>query len=102
MNGSISNERMSAFADEITKQVRSLLMERAEDMLRAWHENIEEAQNNEDKFPPLKLTIAASVDLEAAKIETALTFSARYKTTTSSSLPDPNQPEIPGLEGGRE
>jgi hypothetical protein len=96
----ISNARMVAFQNQIVKQVRELLFEREEDILKAWQKSIEEAQNNDDKFPPLKLSIGATVDLEAGKIETALAFSTRYKSTISSNLPDPNQPEIPGLEEG--
>lgn len=96
----ISNERMVAFQNEIVRQVREVLFEREEDILKAWQENIEEAQNNEDKFPPLKLSIAATVDIEAAKIETTLTFTTRYKTSVHSSLPDPNQPEFPAFEKG--
>ena len=97
MSKSITNERMVAFGNEITRQVRELISDRKADILHAWHENIEEAQSNEDKFPPLKLSIAATVDLEGAKIETALTFTTRYKTTTSSPLPDPNQPDLTGF-----
>jgi hypothetical protein len=88
---------MIAFGNEITRQVRELISDREADILHAWHENIEEAQSNEDKFPPLKLSIAATVDLEGAKIETALTFTTRYKTTKSSPLPDPNQPDLTGF-----
>lgn len=55
MSHHISNERMSAFLDTIYEQVRETLHERADDMLKAWHENIEEAQANEKNFPPLKV-----------------------------------------------
>ncbi len=99
MNSAIGNERMDAFCNSIGKQVAELLHERSDDILKAWQESIEEAQNNEDKFPPLKLSIGATVDIEAAKIETALSFTTRYKSTVSSPLPDPNQPEL-FKEGG--
>lgn len=92
----ISNERMEAFLDTIANQVREALSERADDMLESWHENIEEAMDNDDeKFPPLKIGIAATVDLDGAKIETKLRFSTVYQTKLSASLPDPNQPELP-------
>lgn len=94
----ISNSRMAEFCNAIVRQTREALFEREEDILKAWHENISEANENEDKFPPLKLSIAATVDLEAGKIETSITFTTRYKTTVSESLPDPNQLELPGVE----
>jgi hypothetical protein len=98
MSKSITNQRMDAFCTEIVRQLRELITLRSPDILHAWQENILEAQNNEDKFPPLKLSISATVDLDSAKIETMLAFTARYKTTFSSPLPDPNQPELTGLE----
>jgi len=52
---------------------------------------------NESKFPPLKLSISATVDLQAAKIETTVRFTTTYSSTISAELPDPNQPDIPGI-----
>lgn len=97
-NDKISNERMDAILETISEQVRYLLFERADDMLRAWHENIEEASENEDKFPPLKLSIASTVDLEASKIESSVTFTTRYKSTLSGELPDPDQMEFQSVK----
>jgi hypothetical protein len=91
---SVSNERMSAFIETIVNQVREGLHEREDDILKAWHENIEEANANEKKFPPLKIGIASTVDLEAEKIETTVRFTATYQTSISEALPDPNQPEL--------
>lgn len=101
----ISNERMDAFLTTISEQVRTALHERSDDMLKAWHENIEEAQDNEKNFPPLKITMGATVDLEAVTIETTVGFVAKYQTKISARLPDPNQPDLPGTteeEGGEE
>jgi len=92
---SISNERMDAFIATIVKNVRESMSERSDDILKAWHENIEEAQANEKNFPPLKISISATVDLEAAKIETVMRFTTVYQTSTRSPLPDPNQTEFP-------
>lgn len=93
----ISNERMSAFLDTIANQAREAMHERANDILNAWHENIEEANNNEKSFPPLKLSIGATVDLEGNKIETVVRFTATYSTSICERLPDPNQPDLPGV-----
>jgi len=87
----ISKSRMAEFCDTIVRQVRECLVEREEDILAAWHENIAEANENEKKFPPLKLSIAATVDLEANCIETTASFTVKYSSTIKEQLPDPNQ-----------
>lgn len=95
MSKSITNERLAAFIETIIVQVKKGLHERSDDILEAWHENIDEAHANEKKFPPLKLSMAATVDIECSKIETTIGFNVTYKTTLSAALPDPNQPELP-------
>jgi hypothetical protein len=95
----ISNDRMAAFIETILIQARDLLTKRADDMLDSWHTNIQEREDNDESFPPLKLSISASVDLENAAIETGLVFASRYKSTVSSPLPDPDQMELP-MGGG--
>lgn len=95
----ISNERMDAFISTISKQVKTVLQERGDDILKAWHESIQESVDNEDKFPPLKLSLSATIDLEKNQAETQLTFTTRYKSSIAESLPDPNQPEFPAMSG---
>lgn len=90
----VSNERMDAFIVAIANQTKAALCERSEDLLKAWQENIEEAQENEKDFPPLKIGIAATVDLEADTVTTEIRFSVTYKCKLSSPLPDPNQPDL--------
>lgn len=91
----ISNARMAEFCNTIVRQTREALLEREQDILDAWHENIEEANENEKKFPPLKLSISATVDLENNAIETAVSFAVRYTSTIREELPDPNQVVMP-------
>ena len=93
----ISNDRMDSFIRTIAEQAAELMHERSGDILKAWHENIEEANANEKNFPPLKIGIGATVDLEAGTIETAIRFTATYQSTLKASLPDPDQPELPNL-----
>lgn len=88
---------MGSFIDTIVNQSREAMMERLDDILRTWHENISESEVNDKKFPPLKISIGGTVDLEAEKIETTVRFSATYQSTISGSLPDPSQPELPGV-----
>jgi len=91
----IHNDRMQSFIAVILEQTKVALNERMEDMLTAWHENMAEATANEKNLPPLKIGVASTVDLEAAKIETTIRFTVIYQSSLSSPLPDPNQPELP-------
>ena len=90
---------MSEFISTIVRQVETCLVERESDILEAWHENIEEANENEKKFPPLKLSIASSVDLEANAIETSVSFTVKYTATVKDALPDPDQGLLPFASG---
>jgi hypothetical protein len=94
----ISNERMSAFLETIISQVRTALFEREFDILKAWQENIEEASENEKDFPPMKLGIGSTVDLEKNTIETVLSFTVKHQSKISEALPDPSQPEFPEVK----
>jgi hypothetical protein len=95
MSKQINNERMEAFIKTITSQVNELLSERQDDILKSWHENIEEAQEAEKDFPPLKLSIGVTIDLEGNAIETQVSFTTKYTSKLQARLPDPNQPELP-------
>ena len=96
-NTNIERSRLAQFCDTIIMQAREALYDREEDILKAWHENIEEAQQNDKKFPPLKLSIGATVDLEESKIETTLRFTAVYQSRIEAEIEDPNQPDLPGV-----
>lgn len=93
----VGNDRMRAFVETIISQVERSLEARTDDMLAAWNENMEEAHANEKNLPPLKLSIGATVDLEKGNVETVLKFTVTYQESVSEKLPDPNQPEIPGI-----
>jgi len=85
----------------IVKQVTELLDQREDDIAKAWRENIEEAQSNEKNKPPMTITFASSIDIEADKISTKISFTAKYTSAISEPIPDPNQLKLP-LEGGDE
>ena len=94
----VGNERMEAFIASITAQITQSLQARSDDMLTAWNENMEEATANEKNLPPRKLSIGATVDLEKGTIETVLKFTVTYQESICEKLPDPNQPDLPGVE----
>lgn len=95
MNQEIDNDRMAQFIDMICDQLKTSMHDRASDMLKAWHENIEEAHEEQKGFPPLKLCLSASVDLEACRIETSVGFVAKYQSRLSMPIEDPNQAKLP-------
>jgi hypothetical protein len=94
----ISNNRFQTFAESIIEQCRELIFERESDILAAWQENIEEANTNDKPMPPLKLSLAASVDLEKNAISTKLSFTASYQSVLTSQIPDPNQLKFEAIE----
>lgn len=95
----ISNERLDSIFEQAAQQARVLMGERAQDILRAWSETIEEAQEADKPFPELKLAFSVGVDLEGDKVETGIRFNCVYASKISGPLADPNQPELE-MEGG--
>jgi len=93
-DNTITPSRLQEFCNTIIMQAREVLYEREDDILKAWHENIEEAQQSDKKFPPLKLSLGATVNLEDSTIETTLRFTAVYQSSITAEIPDPNQPEL--------
>lgn len=85
---------MDQFISSITTQIHTILHEKKDELLKSWNENIEEAQNDEKDFPPLKVGIASSVDLEKSLVTSQVTFLTTYKTKLSEALPDPNQMDL--------
>ncbi len=97
----ITNDRMTAFCETLAVQARAAIFDRQEKLLETWHEAMNEATENEEDLPPLKFSLACSVDLAKNRIETKLRFSAVYSAIESEELPDPNQPELDGLESAK-
>lgn len=88
-------DRIDDYFNVILDQLRENMQVRQDDILKAWHENIAQANANEKKFPPLKLSISATVDLEENTIATTLKFSAIYTSTIGGEIPDPDQLQLP-------
>lgn len=91
----VSNERLEAILSDASSQIKELLHERADDIQRAWNENIEEAQaDGKDGIPPLKIGASITVDLEQNEVASEVRFTATYKSKLVRLLPNPNQPEM--------
>lgn len=87
----VNNDRMAQFSATITEQVREILAERGDDILRAFNETVEESQTSESDFPKMKLAFAATVDLETQTIKTDVSWAVRYKQSLMTKIEDPNQ-----------
>ena len=94
----ITNERFASFCETLAEQANTVIHERADKMLETWQESMQEATENDEDLPPLKFSLSCSVDLAKNRVETKISFATRYTLTESDELPDPNQPEIPGME----
>jgi hypothetical protein len=91
------NSKLNAIAAKAASDLQSLIKESEEKIMEAWNACADEAQEN-DTTPKFKLGLSITLDLDADKMESALSFSIRRKLTVESSIPDPNQPEL--LSGG--
>lgn len=90
------NAKLEAIADKAAEALRGLIKEGEPKILESWDEVVEEAQAQETE-PKLKLGFAITLDLDKSAAVYDLSFSVRYKLTTSGVIPDPNQPELPDL-----
>ena len=96
MSEHISNERLETILRDGSTLLNELLQDRADDMQRAWNENIEEAHHaDKEGIPPLKITASLTVDLELNEVSAQIGFTAKYQSKAAIKLPDPNQPELP-------
>lgn len=91
---------MNAIVEQVLSQVTRAMHGRSDDMLVAWNKNMEEATENDDKLPALKLTVGVTIDLEKGSAKTVLGFTVAYRESICEPLPDPNQPLLPGVNGG--
>lgn len=88
------NPKLEAIAKKAAEDLIALVKESEDKILTAWNSVEEEAQDN-DAPPKFKLGLAITLDLDADKMETALTYGIRHKLTAQSEIPDPNQTKLP-------
>lgn len=53
-----------------------------------------EAGAGEEKIPPLSISFAVKLDLNANKQEGTLSVNIRHKHSAAAMIPEPNQPEL--------
>lgn len=90
----MSNKKLEAIASLAASHLQSLVNDQEEQILQAWSAAEEEAQLAETK-PKFRLALAITLDLDADRMETALSFSIRRKVSCEDTIPDPNQTTLP-------
>lgn len=93
----MQNQKLAAIAKRAADDLIGLVNDEEAKILEAWSACEQEAQDNETK-PKFKLSLAITLDLDADKMESALTFGIRRKVSVDSAIPDPTQTDLP-LEG---
>lgn len=88
------NSKLSAISIEAAQNLCALVKENEEKLLEAWNSCESEAQANET-VPKFKLGLSITLDLDADKMTTDLTWGVRYKATAECTIPDPDQANLP-------
>lgn len=89
------NPKLKAIIDRAAEDLKSLARESEDKILEAWSACEQEAQDNEQK-PKFKLGFGITLDLDADKMETALSFGIKHKVSHDQAIPDPAQPDLIG------
>lgn len=94
----IQNQKLALIARHAAADLEQLIAEKEEEILQAWSQVTEEG-NLQDKKPIFRIGYTISLDPDADKMTTGLTFAVRRKLEIVRSMPDPTQPELPLSEG---
>jgi hypothetical protein len=90
----IQNQKLALIAGHAAADLVQLIAEKEEELLEAMADVTEEA-NLQDKKPIIKIGYGISLDPDANKMTTSLTFAVRRKLEIVRPMPDPSQPELP-------
>ena len=97
----MKNAKLLAISNEAAANLQALVRENEDKLLEAWSSCEDEAQANETK-PKFKLGLSITLDLDADKMTTDLSWGVRYKATAECTIPDPDQKKLalPETDGG--
>lgn len=93
------NDLLKTISTNAAEDLKALIAEGADDILKAIHKTEEEAQANETK-PKFSLGFKITVDFDAASYNCDLSWTLKQTLGTTHSIDDPNQPKLPGVDGG--
>jgi len=88
------NQKLSAISTSACSDLSAFISEKESEILEAWNQAEQEAQDQETK-PKFKLAFSVTLDLDADRMETALSWSVRHKVTLDRQIPDPSQSDLP-------
>ena|ERR1051325_7319607 len=88
------NLKLQEISNQAAADLQAFIAESEAKLLEAWAQCEQEAQENETK-PKFKFAFSVVLDLDANKMETALTFGVRHKLSRDQQIPDPDQPKLP-------
>lgn len=96
------NQKLQSVCDHVITEIPGLFSEAEDDIQKAIECAVRAAQFG-DEPKPAKLTIPISVawNLDTNKIEVSVAVNVRHKYTSEATLPDPNQPSLPGVEASK-
>lgn len=81
------NKKLHAIAAKAADNLQAYVAEHEDKILEAWNAAEQEAQDNESK-PKFKLGFSIVLDLENDAMETALSWSVRFKASSVVPIPD--------------
>ena len=88
------NPKLSAISTSACSDLSAFIAEKESEILAAWNQAEQEAQDQETK-PRFKLAFSVTLDLDADRMETALSWSVRHKVSCDKPIPDANQSDLP-------
>lgn len=93
----MKSNQLLAIARTAAENLVKLIEENQDEILRDIAAVSEEAQNQEADKIVFALGHAIKINLTQQALTQALSWSVKKKLETSQALPDPDQPELPGL-----
>ena len=87
------NALLKTIADNASEDLRKLIEEGADDILKAIHKTEQEAQANDAK-PKFALGFKITLDFDAAGYNCDLSWSLKQTLGTTHRIEDPNQPKL--------
>jgi hypothetical protein len=94
------NALLRNISDNASEDLRNLIEEGADDILKAIHKTEQEAQANETK-PKFSLGFKITVDFDAANYNCDLSWSLKQSLGTTHRIEDPNQGKLQ-MDGEKE
>ena len=91
------NALLKTISENASEDLRNLIEEGADDILKAIHKTEQEAQANDAK-PKFSLGFKITVDFDNGSYNCDLSWSLKQTLSTSHAIDDPNKPKLQGIE----